>query len=104
MRPLLSPNATVLLFCRRQPSRPFRLCGRLRAVAVAAPLKTDEPPATHASGLPVWPVAAPSPDTPPPAPHVLFELQDVDGLPSDDFACVFGAKGIGAVRPEEYLG
>ena len=29
----------------------------------------------------MWPVAAPSPDTPPPAPHVLFELQDVAPLP-----------------------
>ena len=111
MRVLLNPDKPTLLFCRRQPSRPYRCCGRLTAVALAQPLEEingDGPTAR----LPVWTI------TPPTAAHVIWRLDDAEALlrssASKDLGRIsplgekgmveelFGAAGIGSMRPEQY--
>jgi len=108
---LLHPEKPTLLFCRHQPSRPYRCCGRLTAVALAQPPDgfDSEGPATR---LPVWKTS------PPTATHVVWRLDDADALlrssaskdlgrmaPLSEKGMVeelFGAAGIGSMRPEEY--
>ena len=76
----------VLLLCRRQTNRPYRLAGRLEAVAIVLPPQGDEDAerAAGATGLPVWcmreragegggrAVAA--------TPHVIWRLVDAEAL------------------------
>ena len=76
----------VLLLCRRQTNRPYRLAGRLEAVAIVLPPQGDEDAerAAGATGLPVWcmreragegsgrAIAA--------TPHVIWRLVDAEAL------------------------
>ena len=115
IRALLDPDTPTLLFCRRQPSRPYRCCGRLSAVALAHPpadLDGEDP----AARLPAWETTSPT------ATHVIWRLDDADALLSSPPSAksdtsqvapprgekgmveeLFGAIGIGTMRPEEYL-
>ena len=115
IRSLLNPDKPTLLFCRRQPSRPYRCCGRLTAVALAHPEGDEraefgdgEPTAR----LPVWET------TPPTATHLIWRLDDADALLSSSASKdlgrivplsekgmveeLFGAAGIGSMTPEQY--
>ena len=52
-RALLATDAPCLLFCRRQPGRPYRFCGRLSAVALAhaeSPERSDAGEAEQSDG------------------------------------------------------
>ena len=112
----------VLLLCRRQTNRPYRLAGRLEAVAIVLPPQGDEDAerAAGATGLPVWrmrerrgeragegggravAVAA--------TPHVIWRLVDAEAL----LACrasesivdeLWGTSAaIAPTRPEVYGG
>ena len=46
---LLAPAMARLLFCRRAPSQPYRLCGRLQPVAIALPPIRTSLPTTRTS-------------------------------------------------------
>lgn len=109
----------VLLLCRRQTNRPYRLAGRLEAVAIVLPPQGDEDAerAAGATGLPVWrmrerrgeragegggrAVAA--------TPHVIWRLVDAEAL----LACrasesivdeLWGTSAaIAPTRPEVYM-
>ena len=112
MRALLNPDRATLLFCRRQPSRPYRCCGRLTAVALALPEGELGGREGAAARLPAWQTDPPS------ATHVIWRLDDADDLlrssasrdlgriaPLDEKGIVeelFGASGIGSMRPEQY--
>jgi hypothetical protein len=112
MRALLNPEKPTLLFCRRQPSRPYRCCGRLTAVALAHPAEDQLGDGEPAARLPAWET------TPPTATHVIWRLDDADALlssaaskdigrilPLNEKGMVeelFGATGIGSMRPEQY--
>ena len=112
MRALLNPEKPTLLFCRRQPSRPYRCCGRLTAVALAHPAEDQLGEGEPAARLPAWET------TPPTATHVIWRLDDADALlssaASKDIGRIlplsekgmveelFGAAGIGSMRPEQY--
>jgi hypothetical protein len=110
LRALLDPETPTLLFCRRQPSRPYRCCGRLTAVALANPpaeLGGEEPAAV----LPAWAHTSA-------ATHVVWRLDNADALLSSSASRdvgrvaplsekgmaeeLFGAAGVGSMRPEEY--
>ena len=112
IRALLNPDTPTLLFCRRQPSRPYRFCGRLTAVALAHPAQ-ELGGEKAAARLPAWET------NPPTATHVIWRLDDSDALLSSS-ACkdlgriaplsekgmaeeLFGATGIGSMRPEQYV-
>ena len=112
MRALLNPEKPTLLFCRRQPSRPYRCCGRLTAVALAHPAEDQLGDGEPAARLPAWET------TPPTATHVIWRLDDADALlssaASKDIGRIlplsekgmveelFGATGVGSMRPEQY--
>ena len=112
MRAFLNPEKPTLLFCRRQPSRPYRCCGRLTAVALAHPAEDQLGEGEPAARLPAWET------TPPTATHVIWRLDDADALlssaASKDIGRIlplsekgmveelFGATGIGSMRPEQY--
>ena len=112
MRALLNPEKPTLLFCRRQPSRPYRCCGRLTAVALANPPDDQLGDGEPAARLPAWET------TPPTATHLIWRLDDADALlssaasrdigrilPLSEKGMVeelFGATGIGSMRPEQY--
>ena len=112
MRALLNPEKPTLLFCRRQPSRPYRCCGRLTAVALANPPDDQLGDGEPAARLPAWET------TPPTATHLIWRLEDADALlssaasrdigrilPLSEKGMVeelFGATGIGSMRPEQY--
>jgi hypothetical protein len=108
-------EAPLLLFCRRAPSQPYFLCGRLRPVAIAQPVSTasetgantDSGDATVANGqrasvrpvapLPVWQTTQ--------AAHVVFELLDAAELLSrrpDALATVLGGREVESRRPAHY--
>ena len=103
---LLSPDAPVLLFCRRAPSHPYMLFGRLRAMAIAEPqavqAEQDQVCAevATASPFPRWPTRQSA--------HVVFQLLDAttlsEGSQDDAFATVLGGRDVELVRPEDYAG
>ena len=105
-RAMLNPETPCLLFCRRQPSRPYRFCGRLAAAALAQPEVTDEDEtaAGAAAGvadldLSVWTTS------PPVATHIIWRLVDAEELLTSSDGLVealFGAAGIGMARPAQY--
>ena len=102
---LLQSGATRLLLCRRAPSHPYLLCGRLEPVALAHPDgelgRDDDSSALGAdgtNGLPVWRTTQ--------APHVIFELIDAQLLQtsphSDALNLVLGGREVEQARPEHY--
>ena len=72
---LLNPEKPTLLFCRRQPSRPNRCCGRLTAVGIAHPPE-DWPGACGEAAL-VGDDATPTPRVAR-ATHVIWRLNNAD--------------------------
>ena len=103
-RAMLNPETPCLLFCRRQPSKPYRFCGRLTAAALAQPEVTDEDETAADAGvaadLSVWTT------TPPVATHIIWRLVDGEELLTSSDSLVeqlFGAAGIGMARPAQYV-
>lgn len=120
---MLSPNATMLLWLRKQPSRPFVLCGRLRAVALAAPsemagvtlseasryVSRDGPELEGAGGraerseLEQWQMTDVAKGASV-APHVVFQLVDADTVVASRQLLeeLFGVGGLSSTRPAQY--
>ena len=91
----------MALLCRKQPSRPYRFCGRLEAVAIVHPKgeeeEEEEEEVESEHGLRKW-VSDPLI-----APHLIFRLiEEEEGTTSSVGFVeeVFGAVGIGMMRPE----
>jgi hypothetical protein len=104
----LLQGTTSLLFARKQPSRPYRFCGRLEAIAIASPqeLETRAPVLTRrARALQSWQTKDNV------APHIIFRLVDSETLFDGTAAAgtslvddIFGASGgISATRPAQYM-
>lgn len=108
---LLESGMTRLLFCRRAPSQPYRLCGRLQSVAIAVQQDASEDGAhsrsvtlQDGSILPVW-AMAPEEGEVCPVPHVVFRLLDAAELlpPREDIlGSVLGGRQVEPSRPTYY--
>jgi hypothetical protein len=108
-RLLCDEHMSLLLLCRRAPSQPYYLCGRLQPVGVAT--AQTEGTAVDAEGatptaLRVWPTVGGEGDAAAaPAAHVIFRLLDVAALcpPHEDvMRVVLGGREIEPCRPDYY--